>query len=684
MPFTEAGKYTVLQEYYDAPATGMYSFDDLYSVAQTFIPEYTHHLSLVSFKIKQLACFWTMECALQKTGYGGVPDGTDITIARRLPIFTHPFISKWMPFMFFDFPLLEEGTRYAFVLRVPDAVTYLGPAADAVIWYAQYPRGVLYWWIPDEERWEMKVGEDLLFREWGFPIPGEVPPIQVVTNFAIEYTQYIYTETGYIIFVVTDRPCHLFMLWTNVDPQKHIDPVFERGVFIHSNPRFCFVAYEENEQEEPGDTLSHTFLKPDWRVCETRYFIFTGSRCDTIQPSMSNLFQLHRSPHVEVVFLCRESNRQLENPGVNWDICRNGLFGEIGIFWDPPECRLMAGSYLTARYWNYAGYLEFYTQQIKEGSQILGAYLDIFVWQADMTSSEAYPYLYVMEGNQHDPVERGDYGTRLAFNRYYARIRYDALIPGQYNRLYFNSYGVSKIKAGEITKLCLRSQLDVEDEPPPLGANLVYFHSMQKGDEFQPLLGVFWKPPPIPNWIEYWGRELESNHPWERIWFFIPGDYVKMYRGTMTLFSDYDPAISIGVNTEPQNPQLVLDGAPLRVFHSTPFVELDADHGFLSFHIGTRKGDEFMWIEAIIARGNIWGPWGSAEAYWDENYAFDLGQGPGSFDFVAKWRRGREMGGFDTDPTGWYVYRVVFRNEQVPATQQQWLTSDYLGFTYEK
>lgn len=684
MPFSEAGKYTVLQEYYDPERDGAYGFGEIYYEAQTIVPEFDFHLTQVSLKLRDLWRIGNCELAIQKTGFGGVPDGTDIAVAILDRWYINPFFYKWNRFLFMDYPLLEAGTRYAMVARAPEAHDPLIPSLAAKRWYGRYPGGVAYKSEDAGENWEMRVLEDWLFRVWGFPPPGVIPPIPEITNFAIEYTQYIYTETGYIIFVVTDRPCHLFMLWTNVDPRKHIDPVFERGLFIHSNPRFCFVAYEENEQEEPGDTLSHTFLKPDWRVCETRHFIFTGSRQDKIQPSMSNLFKLHRGPHSEVVFLGRESNRSLAKAGVNWDICRNATHGDIVPNYDPPESLIVAGSYLSARYWNYAGYLEYYTQQIEPQSQILGAYLDIFVYLTEMESSEAYPYLYVMEGDQHDPVERGDYGTRLAFDRYYGRIRYDELIPGQYNRIHFNSYGVSQIKAGEITKLCLRSQLDVEDEPPALGANWCMFHSTQKGDEFQPLLGVFWKPPPIPNFIEYWSYELDSNHPWEKKGF-ICGSRVNMRRGTMTVINDGQHNIHVDTTTSPINPSLLgPNGKNLRVFYSSPSVEYDETGGWLSYHIVTTNGIDQFLIEPVIARGSLWGDFGSVDNQWEDNYAFDLGQGPGSFDFTSRWIRGRQMAELSDDPTGWYVMLVRITTEQFGTTSQEYHTNDYIGFTYEK
>lgn len=105
--------------------------------------------------------------------------------------------------------------------------------------------------------------------------------------------------TGYIFTVRTDTHCHLFMRWTLEKPRTHKDPVLRRGVYFPERVRFCFVEYEDNEQEEAGDTLTHTFIKLDWPGCQTRYFYFWGTVAGEVSPSESPLFSKHR-PLVKV------------------------------------------------------------------------------------------------------------------------------------------------------------------------------------------------------------------------------------------------------------------------------------------------------------------------------------------------------------------------------------------------
>jgi len=113
-------------------------------------------------------------------------------------------------------------------------------------------------------------------------------------HWAVLTIGYVLTATGYIIIVVTDVPCHLFMRWTTQEPGIHHIPVFQRGVAMHTDIRACVVVFEDNEQEEPGDTIVHTFKKPDWPSCQTRWFYFHGTIAGDPTPSTTAIFKKHR------------------------------------------------------------------------------------------------------------------------------------------------------------------------------------------------------------------------------------------------------------------------------------------------------------------------------------------------------------------------------------------------------
>lgn len=110
---------------------------------------------------------------------------------------------------------------------------------------------------------------------------------------SVRDVQYTLLYDGYDIVVVTDIPCHLYMRWSLEPPQKHIVPRYLRGTYIHGDVYLCFVGYHDNEQEEAGDTLIHTFVKRPWAICETRYFHFWGTVAGNPCRSTSGVFELH-------------------------------------------------------------------------------------------------------------------------------------------------------------------------------------------------------------------------------------------------------------------------------------------------------------------------------------------------------------------------------------------------------
>ncbi|MBA7659314.1 hypothetical protein ES703_67291 [subsurface metagenome] len=113
-------------------------------------------------------------------------------------------------------------------------------------------------------------------------------------NWALWDITYEITATGVKIKVQTWEACHLWMRWTLTYPEEHSIPVLKRGLFLHGDKRFCFVAYHDNEQEEAGDTTTHTFTKEPWPSCQTRYFYFHGRMGGTASPSTSAIFNYHR------------------------------------------------------------------------------------------------------------------------------------------------------------------------------------------------------------------------------------------------------------------------------------------------------------------------------------------------------------------------------------------------------
>lgn len=130
-------------------------------------------------------------------------------------------------------------------------------------------------------------------------LPGSIPPLPAVRKMtsnkwfmaSIEQTL---TATGYIIVITTDIACHLWMRWTTVQPREHLIQRTKRGLPLMLEKYYCFDVYADNEQEEVGDTLIHTFIKEPWPICETRYFYFQGEIAGVASKSTTAIFSKHR------------------------------------------------------------------------------------------------------------------------------------------------------------------------------------------------------------------------------------------------------------------------------------------------------------------------------------------------------------------------------------------------------
>jgi len=166
--------------------------------------------------------------------------------------------SFWYKFKFKDFPVLDPGV-YAFAIsseRIvwPGEVTWHNDIAGAA-----YPLGKAWLSLNSGNTWNENPGMDFYFQVWGWPPPPEPPPKPVISNWAPLTETETKIDDGFEIVVTTDIPVHLFLRWTDKPPLTHPTTELRRGLLVQTATRYCFVAFSENEQLEPGDTLTHTF-----------------------------------------------------------------------------------------------------------------------------------------------------------------------------------------------------------------------------------------------------------------------------------------------------------------------------------------------------------------------------------------------------------------------------------------
>lgn len=194
----------------------------------------------------------------------------------------------------------------------------------------------------------------------------------------------------------------------------------------------------------------------------------------------------------EVMLYASANNRQIKKGGADWDTPHDAASGdEILDNYETPYWLVGGGARLVATYSIYRGYLTF-DASAYIGATINTITLDIYPKTVYQTSSEAYPNIQITEGVQSSPVTLANYGDQLAYTTVWGEARYDSLVIDQYSPITFGSTGITAVQAilnsDGIIKLCIRAELDVADQVPPLGTNWSQFHSAQKGGDYRPRL----------------------------------------------------------------------------------------------------------------------------------------------------------------------------------------------------
>jgi len=95
------------------------------------------------------------------------------------------------------------------------------------------------------------------------------------------------------VTTVSDVACHMWLRWTDIHPRKHLRSEVNRGAVKMEEPDFCFVQYQDIEQNEPGDTFGHTFTWPAWYFCRTCWYFFWAQIGGNLSPSNTAVFEAH-------------------------------------------------------------------------------------------------------------------------------------------------------------------------------------------------------------------------------------------------------------------------------------------------------------------------------------------------------------------------------------------------------
>jgi len=260
--------------------------------------------------------------------------------------------------------------------------------------------------------------------------------------FAVLDVQQIIQPTGYHFVVTTDVPCRLYMRWSTHPPDYHNVPRFLRGLFVHSDIYICFTVYHDNEQEEAGETTTHTFIKIGWPSCETRWFYFWGTKGVHVMNSTSCVFEKHflaPEPPPTRNYYATWHNRSVSSLHGTWLTARNGWEHSLSCNYQRPTDTLHVISTLVAMYNICRVWLNVHTFYIPIGATITAARLGLYVTSiTGITGS-----LILTKGLAREPIDENDWAIQTNEVTDLGSIAQSDLVLNQYNWIPLNATGIA-------------------------------------------------------------------------------------------------------------------------------------------------------------------------------------------------------------------------------------------------
>jgi len=257
--------------------------------------------------------------------------------------------------------------------------------------------------------------------------------------FSVRDISYTPTLSQVTITVVTDSPVHLFMRWSFNPPDYHSIPTLRRGIALHGNRYICFTAYHDNEQEEAGNTLTHTFIKPAWWICQTRYFYFWGMNGSLICRSTSPVFSYHNVLKVLEDASATFENRHIFSRHGTWTIAREGANLNCQAIYQSPNSLLYALTELITQYHIVRAYLSFETSHLPPCEPIPAAEVGLYITDKEgLTGS-----LCLTRGQWTGTVDPEDYTAQTLETTVLGSISLGAIVLNEYNWIALNGDGLS-------------------------------------------------------------------------------------------------------------------------------------------------------------------------------------------------------------------------------------------------
>jgi hypothetical protein len=293
-------------------------------------------------------------------------------------------------------------------------------------------------------------------------------------HFVVRNVTYAAAGTGYLVTCYTNYACHLWLRWTATVPQKHVNPIIVRGAPVGTFIDQCFVVYNDIEQNEPGDTFTHSFTVEPWPYCQTRWFYFWGTVGGQLSPSASALFSFHSLLPIRIYsdpgsgLTTVDGFAQRTGVAESWDTIRgspglsawtNLLHMDIGMAaasW-PDTWQGLARALMTFDLSVIPA-----DKTIQSAKYVTRGYqkFDTFGLKPQIALCLSYPF-------SNNNVVPADYQcVSAAFLSY--PIGYDSFVIDGVNNFTFYPWALSILVPGQICRLGLReTKFDAPNNPPP-------------------------------------------------------------------------------------------------------------------------------------------------------------------------------------------------------------------------
>jgi len=283
-------------------------------------------------------------------------------------------------------------------------------------------------------------------------------------------------EGGYHITLTTDTGCHLWLYWTDKEPWVHRRSTVERGLLVPWASYWCYVDWHTIEQNEAGDTTTHTFNWLGWETCQTKWFTFHGEVAGVESPSGAPILHKHyvyvHVPVVHEVILDADHEtvyHRIASP--NWDTAHDAAH--------TAGYERVITLYLRSYHWagNYnidRDGLRFNTTVIPAEAEILE--VELYIYPIRIRNyANCYLYFLYTASHPFGSGYVGEFGDYLPYQTpVVPPMLTTALSLNAYNQFTFDALGRSMIHNADPppgpgqrgTVIPIRLSHDVLDTPP--------------------------------------------------------------------------------------------------------------------------------------------------------------------------------------------------------------------------